>query len=330
MKKSAYIALVLMVSIFLVSPVISSNICKINNVNTIKNNLQSGGNDIEIVDVYLEGKKILVNVINNEKSELTMYVDFYKISYPDGTTPAHIISYKLVIPPGEQKQTYLILSSYTEETFQLIVLVGSESELLENPGRIYDESWDNWFYWNRYIGWEIYPGQENDFEVTTSIEKLNNEKEKPYHITISLTNIGTEEIQLSFETTQISDFGVYHIEDQHATPVYQWSKHQDFYYIITTFPIKAGQTLTILDYKWNKSGDDGKKLSSGEYLIDGLMFEYYRGGDKYISMHDFSPVSIEISKEKNKITRLTVPELIEFIFKIDKYNQIIDIIKNLI
>jgi len=330
MKKIAYMAIVFILSIFLVSPVISSNVCTNNTVTTIKNNLESSGNDIEILDVYLEGKKILVDVINNEKSELTMYVDFYKISYPDGITPTYVVSNKLVIPPGEIKQTYLPLPSYTEETFQLIVLVGSESELLEKPRRTYDESWDNWFYWNRYIGWEIYPGQENDFEVTTNIEKLTNENEKPYHITISLTNIGAEEIQLSFETTQVSDFQVYHIEDQHATPVYQWSEHQDFYYIPANFPIKAGQTLTILDYKWNKSGDDGKKLSSGEYLIDGLMFEYYRGGDKFLSMHDFSPVSIEISKEKNKISKLTILDLIEFIFKIDQYDQIIGIIKNLI
>ena len=292
--------LVLGIMIMLITSIASANISV--KTATYENNTSKGKN-IKIQDVYLGDHHIIVDIINNEPTEETVYVSFYEREiYEDGSaviTPIYEGDKTVTIKPGETGQVTWMLSQYAAYAFISDIYIGSESELLLKPRMTYDEE-QTCFYWYKFFGWEF--EQDKDFlEVKTYTNKIKYGTKQKVTVTVNVTNHDNEDLHVIFERHLSSDFRVFHRENDQARMVYQYSNSLDLQPYPLNVNLKAGETTTLLNFEWDKTEDNGARLGAGEYTIDGFMSDYQiKGYDPmHPGNHDISPQLIKLPKTKD-------------------------------
>jgi hypothetical protein len=298
--KKRFILVLGIITIMLITTIASANI-NVKKV-TCENNISNDKN-IKIQDVYLGDHHIIVDIINNEPTEETVYVSFYEREISeDGTTvitPIYEGDKTVNIQPGETGQVTWMLSQYAAYKFISDVYIGSESELLLKPRMTYDKH-QTCFYWYKFFGWEF--EQDKDFlEVNTYTNKVKYGTKQEVTVTITVTNHDNEDLHVVFERHLSADFRVFHRENGQARMVYQYSNSLDLQPLPLNLNLKAGETTTLLNFEWDKTEDNGARLGAGEYTIDGFMADYQIHG--YTTLHpgnhDISPQLITLPKTKD-------------------------------
>ncbi|RKX44341.1 MAG: hypothetical protein DRP38_09510, partial [Thermotogae bacterium] len=93
--------------------------------------------------------------------------------------------------------------------------------------------------------------------VNVTLDRYNVSLNETVNISVSVTNVGNQPINLTFPTAKTGDFSII---DSDGTEVYRWSEGKYFIQVITTLTIKPKETVTLLTDEW-------KPLTEGTYTI---------------------------------------------------------------
>ncbi len=256
--------------------------------------------DIKITDVYLDGRRIVAEIQNNEENEVNIFVEFYEELYPEGVEPSEWISSReITISPGETIQDYYYLPSHLSYSFNCIVIIGSEKDLWNKYNKIYDQSDEHFFYWYKFIGWEFDTSQE-DIEVSLTTDREKYGKNVPVKVVISVTNHADKQVRLTFSSQYSWDFRIYKRDGTNGIMVYNWSNGQEFFQIPIYITFEPGETKIFAEKTWDHIDNNGNTLSEGDFFIDGWMVGYYRDLNYHIGVHDISPITISLPRTKEK------------------------------
>lgn len=256
--------------------------------------------DIKITNIYLDGRRIVAEIQNNEETEVNIIVEFYEELYPAGEEPSESVSCReITISPGEIKQDYYYLPSHLSYSFNSIVMIGSEKDLWNKYNKRYDQNYDHFFNWYKFIGWEFDPSQE-DIEVSLIVDREKYGRNVPVKVVISVTNHADEEVRLTFPSQHSWDFRIFKRDGINGVMVYNWSNGQDFLQIPLYITFGPGETKIFAEKTWDHFDNNGNKLLEGDFFIDGWMVAYYRGFNYHIGIHDISPTTISLPRIQEK------------------------------
>jgi len=321
---------IIIVTIFLLT---SNTITNANNCTNEDQNKK----DIKITNTYMNENEFTIEITNNEKTTQNIIVEIYK-NWPqnENDKTERIRAEEIQIPAGDTKETTIKLPYHAIFTIQYIIFIGNQEHLINKPEKRYDEKWDNYIFWNYYIGWMYQPDQPYlDLNITIK----NTGQNKPMQVNINLTNNEDKDLELLFLTGEIYDFKIYKIIDDTEQPVilnYKWSDHQEKNNEPTSLSLKAGETYHFPTLQWNKINNDEEDVTEGKYFIDGILNEYTSEEKNYPGTHDpYPPIFdmprttyknknnqglLPITKQKHRIILNSLSKLLErFIPSIQKY-----------
>ncbi len=93
------------------------------------------------------------------------------------------------------------------------------------------------------------PPLEN-LTVNVTLDRYNVSLNETVNISVSVTNIGNQSINLTFPTAKTGDFSII---DSDGTEIYRWSEGKYFIQVITTLTIKPKETVILLTNEWKPS-----------------------------------------------------------------------------
>jgi len=114
--------------------------------------------------------------------------------------------------------------------------------------------------------------QSEHLDVFVLTDKTNYTGGDLVEISLCVTNMGSEDVELVFPTTQLCDSQVL-TKDQ--TVVYTWSNGRFFPQVETSVLIPNHTTVILLKDEWNQCDDNGTQIPGGEYYVDGFIVDNY-------------------------------------------------------
>jgi len=132
----------------------------------------------------------------------------------------------------------------------------------------------------------------DDLEVSVTTDKSEYKLGETVTITISLTNNGDEDLNLAFCCLPPSGFT---ITDEDENMVYETTV---FFDQIVDITVNGGETEELAVYDWDQIYTDGNQVPEGDYTVDGWSVDFYVDESPYPEIHDKSPLTISISKNK--------------------------------
>lgn len=108
---------------------------------------------------------------------------------------------------------------------------------------------------------------EDNLVVTLTTDKIKYNIGEPINITICVTNIGDEEVTVVFPSSQFADFGIGCWPEY----IYLWSAGKFFTAEVISMTIHSGETIKLLNDKWEQVDYNGQQVPAGNYVIDGWM-----------------------------------------------------------
>jgi len=118
-------------------------------------------------------------------------------------------------------------------------------------------------------GYSLVRAESQDVVVSISTDKTTYAWDETVAITVSVTNIGSSTLDLTFPTSHQAGFTIFLVHGQKLKLV--WTTLNDFYYLLVTYlTLEPGETKDYT-FEWAQINETDVRIKPGTYVILGYL-----------------------------------------------------------